>query len=447
MMNKFLLTKLKSSCVVSLLAALFLSVQVNADLTALSDSALSDEALGQVTGQALFKIEEYDSTFGNQPDMSFTKMTLGLKIEMNVNIDELAVGTYYRQPGNTCDGTFEGRFCLNTAASDPFNKWNCSESTCGGITDDHGNNPFSASAVVYGKLLNLTNSEIQAATWGSLTGDHYASSVMFTGDPNKNSADFFPAGFERTESTDIKLRHVSFGRVIENPDGTQTLEDFIIEKPYVEFAHDDSNGTRKIAGVRIGFGSSEGTQGQAIDVVSGFIQPVIRATANATLIGLSGQGDFTFAPYLGGVRTSGYIHPTKTIAGGCTSSGPIGGVVCGKVDTSEEIAEASPQAQLFPLQNLVLKKSPNIWLSLQSKDINYEPDTKGDYTYNYETAKAGAWFNLGALTVFENGQQVGIEGLTAATGITGNTNQPKHPDNYFSAHPNSNKFPQANNYY
>lgn len=436
-MHNIIVTKLKYKFWSYILMALILSVPVSADLTSLSDDALSDEALGQVTGQALFKIEEYNSS--TQNDISFTRMTLGLKIEMNVNIDEIAVGTYYRQPGNTCDGTFEGRFCLNTAGA--FTNWNCTESTCGGITNDHGNNPFSASAVVYGKLLNLTSAELQAATWGSITGDHYASSRPFT------DSTIFPSGFERTEGTDIKLRHVSFGRVIENPDGTETIEDFVIEKPYVEFVHDDSSGIRKIAGLRVGFGNSNGTQGQAIDVISGFIQPVISATASATLIGLKGSGDFTFAPYLGGVRTAGYIHPTKTIAGACSPSGPIGGIVCGKVESAELIAEASPQAQLFPLQNLVLKNSPNVWLSLQSKDINYEDDEKGPYTYKYETAKAGAWFNLGALAIYEGNRKLGITELTAATGVTGNTNQPKHPDNYFSAHPNSNKFPQSNNYY
>ena len=92
---------------------LFLIMSANADLTALTDSALSDqvltdEALGEITGQALFKIEEADST--TQADISFTKLTLGLEIAMNVNIEELAVGRYYRQGGNTCMAGQKGRF-------------------------------------------------------------------------------------------------------------------------------------------------------------------------------------------------------------------------------------------------------------------------------------------------------------------------------------------------
>ncbi len=469
-MNNYLVKKIHSGFVIRMICLLALSCSSSAELTSLSDSALSDEALGLVTGQALFKIEENVST--TQTDISFTRMTLGLKVEMNVNIDELALGTFHREPGNSCDGTFEGRFCTNDIGA--FKNWNCSESTCGGITDDHGNNPFSASAVVYGELLELTDSEKQDATWGALTGDHYVSSVMFKDDPNKDSAYFFPSDFERTESTDIKLRHVSFGRVkeIKDADGNvigEELEDFVIEKPFVEFVHDDSGGVRKIAGLRVGFGSSTGTQGQAIDVVSGFIQPVITATASARLIGLEGTGTFTFAPYLGGVRTAGYIHPVKTLVGQCAETGALGGIVCDKVDSPEKITESSPQAQLFPLQNLVLKDSPNVWISMQSKDINYEsdvgehPDGSGQQLkYDYETAKAGFWFNLGALGVtYEGGPKHGqnllvqdadglytnLHELSQVTGISGNTNMPKHPDNYFSAHPNSALFPQDNNYY
>jgi hypothetical protein len=426
-----ILENLKSGLVISLLSLSFSSFS---DLT-----ALSDDALGEQVGQALFKIEENQSTIVGQEDMSFTRMTMGLKIEMNMTIDELSLGSFYRGAGNTC--AYGGRFCDNTDVTDKYNAWNCSTSTCGGITDDHGNDPNSASAVVYGDLLELTSSEKGAATWGSLTGDHYASSQPFT------NSSIFPSGFERTPGTDLRLRDVSFGRVIEHADGSQTLEDFIIEKPYVEFAYDNSNGVKKISGLRIGFGSSTGTQGNAIDVLSGFAQPVITANAKAELLGLKGEADFTFAPYLGGVRTTGYIHPTKTIAGACSPSGIIGGIVCGKVETGEKIAEASPQSQLFPLQTIVMDDSSNVWLSVQSKDIAYEPDTDKGFTYNYETAKAGVWFNLGALSVYEGGRRLDITELSAATGVTANTQQPKHPDNYFTANPNNTKYPQANNYY
>lgn len=429
-----LLVDLKSMFVFRILFLLTLSFSSVAELT-----ALSDDDLGKLTGQALLKINETASTIAGQEDMTFTRLTLGLKIEINSTIDEISLGNYYRQPGNSC--TEGGRFCSNTLASDDYNAWNCSVETCGGIGTYNGNNPFSASAIVYGDLLGLTGAEKAAAAWGSITGDHYASSKPFT------DSSIFPSGFERTEGSDLKLRDVTLGRVIENADGSQTLEDFIMEKPFIEFAYDESSGVKQISGLRIGLGTSTGTQGNAIDVLSGFVQPVVTARASAELAFLTGTGDFTFAPYLGGVRTPGYIDPNKTIAGGCTPSGLLGGTICDKVETGALIFESSPQAQLFPLQGLVMEESDNVWLSIQSKDINYEPDTKEGLTYNYETAKAGVWFNLGALSIYEGGRKLGINELTAATGVTANTTQPKHPDNYFAANPNNTKYPQANNYY
>ena len=177
-----LLVDLKTIFVLRILFFLTLSFSSIAELT-----ALSDDDLGKFSGQALLKINETASTIAGQEDMTFTRLTLGLKIEINSTIDEISLGNYYRQPGNTCGDT-GGRFCDNTAAGNKYNAWNCSVSTCGGITDDHGNNPFSASAVVYGDLLELTGGEKTAAAWGAITGDHYASSKPFT------DSNIFPSG-------------------------------------------------------------------------------------------------------------------------------------------------------------------------------------------------------------------------------------------------------------
>ena len=443
------------------LSFMFITLQSSADLTALSDNALSDEALGQVTGQALFKIEETPSSYAGQDNISFTKLTLGLQIEMNVIIDELSLGRYHREDGDaaTCDSV--GRHCSNNGGL-KYNAWRCNEGGanggCGGITYDGEGNPFSASAMVYGDHIGLDFGEKLAATLGAVGDSHYDSSLLFTG--ASESATVFPTGFEYTTDTDIKLRHLTFGRVIDE-NGNQTLEDFVIQKPFVEFAHEDVmvNGAevRKIAGLRVGFGSSTGTQGQAIDVISGFIRPVIDVKVTAIADGI-GNAQFTFAPYLGGVRTAGYIHPdpTKTLVAPCVQGGLLGGTVCGKVGEAASIAKASPQAQLFPLQNLVLSDSPNVWISMQSKDIQYESDSKqidGDtIKYDYETAKAGFWFNLGALGVTRGGSNVlvadpenengsgrytkeSLTDFTNLTGLFGATQQPKHPDNYFTANP------------
>lgn len=468
-MTNFIFNNLKTAFV---LFFMFIAVQSSADLKALSDNALSDQALGEVTGQALFKIEEVDSA--TQTDISFTKLTLGLEIAMNVNIDELNVGRYHREGGDdgvntgtgvdTCMNGQNGRFCANNNTNVDFNNWRCTENKCGGIdqyTSD--GTPFSASALVHGDLIGLSAAQKTGAALAAVIGgNHYSNSAPFS------RIDIFPSGFERTTDTDIRLRDLTFGRIIDNADGTQTLEDFIIQKPFVQFAHDDTGGVRKIAGLRLGFGSSSGVQGQVIDAVSGFIRPVIDVSVDA---GWAGQADFTFAPYLGGVRTPGFIDvdPTKTLVAPCTGSS----IVCGSVSDAPGIAESSPQAQLFPIQNLELDDSPVVWLSVQSKDIAYPSDTvdvrqdKSDpnsatdsVKFDYETAKAGFWFNLGALNLTKNGSPVlqNVSGQNTYTkasltefnrisGLQGKTAKPLHPDNYFAAHPNNLKYPQGNNYY
>jgi hypothetical protein len=413
-------------CIV--LASIFLfSLMTYAELM-----PIDDDALGELSGQALFKIEENDSQ-AKPGEVSFTRLTMGLKIEINSTIDEVVLGRYHRNNGQDC--TSGGRFCTNNNPTNTnFKKWNCTVSECGGIVSDGGKDPFAAGALVYGDLIGLSGGEkLAAALAGIIGSDYYAYGKSF-------NSNIFPSGFERTTDADIRLRDVTMGRVL----GDNTLEDFIIEKPFVEFAYEGTGASRKIIGTRIGFGKATGTQGNAIDVISGFVQPVVTAKAD---IGLGSTAVFGFAPYLGGVRTPGYISPdnTKTkIVGGCSSAGLLGGVICDSVDTAEEIAKASPQAQLFPLQQLKMEGSPTFWLSFQSKDVTYNSETVGSQTFNYEEAKAGAWINIGAL--LPAGTNITHEQANF-TGVVAQTTKPLHPDNYFTANPNSAKYPQSNNYY
>lgn len=454
-MNNSIIKNLQAA---SVLFFMFVTLQSSADLTSLSDNALSDQALGEISGQALFKIEE--QAVPNADGITFTKMTLGLEIAMNVIIEELSIGRYHREGGSDCS-TFEdmgGRFCTNT--SGVFKNWQCTESDCGGFgefnLDEGDHDTFQASALVYGNLNNLSGNDKFNAAINSILGDHYDQSIPF-----KNST-IFPSGFEQTTDTDIRLRHLTFGYIDEDQDtGIQEIKDFIIQKPFIQFAHDDSGGVRKIAGLRIGFGSSDGIQGQAIDVISGFVRPVIDVNIDAGA--LVGTAKFTFAPFLGGVRTPGYIDPDplKTLVSPCIGTGLT--LACGSVENAGEVAIASPQGQLFPLQNIVLSDSPTVWISMQSKDVLYPSDTKdvnGDtIKYEYETAKAGFWFNLGALNITKNGNSVleiaegtnytpeSLLEFTQLTGISGDTSKPLHPDNYFAGNPDSSKFPQINNNY
>lgn len=433
---------------------------------------LSDDEMSVLTGQALLKIEETLPTSA-QPNISFTRLTMGLKIEVNQTIDELVIGRYHREDGVDSSGQCHerGRFCDNVGQ--PFAKWNCSASRCGGITEDvfDGNtkrNPFSASAVVYGDILGLSFGDQLEAVFGALGG---GAGAYGGGKPFTDST-IFPSGFEYTTDADVRLRDVSLGRVVHvdslgnrNADASKNtfrkLEPFVFEKPFVEFAYDTSGSVKKIAGLRVGFGSATGTQGNAIDVLTGFVKPVV--SAQAKVLGGVITGSFTFAPYLGGVRTPGYIDAGKSIAGPC-SGGFLSSIICDKVKTPELIAEASPQAQLFPLQNVALKDSPAFWFSFQNQEVQYKSDkvTKGgvDYQINYETAKPGAWINLGAFGLSKKNSDGtyseidftdssnNLNLLTEVSGFSANTTQPKHPDNYFSANSANNaKYPQGNNYY
>lgn len=404
--------------------------------------ALDDEALSLSTGQALVKIEEESHTQANGQVYDFNKITMGLKMELNANIDRISLGRYNRGNGVNCDS--HGAFCDNSSGT--YKAWNCSVATCGGVRNDgSGNDSLSVSPLIYGDLYAKAGIDynILALTLDVLAKNHYSYSHKFD---SSNGEKIFKSGFNYTQDTDLALHDVTLGRIKDNADGTQTLENFVFEKPFFEFAY---NQTGKIVGLRTGFGTADGVQGNAIDVFSGFVQPVVTANVRTAV----GAVDFSFAPYLGGVRTPGYIHPTKTeIVRGCSGNF----LVCPSVETPAKIAEASPQAQLFPLQALELKKSPTMWLSLQSEDVNY-PDkvikrinssgVEEEVRYKYETAKAGVWFNLGALSVHADGSKVNITNIAEYTGLAVNTNKPLHPDNYFNAHPNNNKYPQSYNYY
>ena len=482
---------------------------------------MSDEAMAELSGQALIKISEYVSEAGqkyasdptkyahykDQKDISFTRVDLGLKLELNANIEELLLGRYHREPGNKChDG---GRFCDNTEADKaPFNQWNCSVSICGGI-NKHGVNgkydndkdfsPFQASALVYGEFFGFTEDQKgEAAASSAAQGEGTVPGLLrgllgvtpsaYTNAQDFNNSEFFPSGFNITRDTDARLRDVSLGRVVhvdENgvqkfkADGTpdtnlnthRKLEPFVLDKPFVEFAYDGTGVDRKVAGLRIGYGSATGTQGNAIDVLSGFVQPVITAKASGDIsvigIRVSGKATYEFSPYLGGVRTPGYLDPSKSLPGQCTAEGRLGDRFCEQTATGGSLAHTAPQAQLFPLQNVQLTDSPTFWFSLQSKPVNYNNDksltSDNDVReIEYEQAQPGLWVNLGAYKLIRSDgsavpfsttvrnttdNALPLDLLRKASGFHASVLKPAHPDNYFSAHANSTNYPQANNYY
>ena len=448
--------KFKSICLALLL---LVSMSGFSDLVPMNDSALSKS-----TGQSLILIEETShvqdqGTSSTADDLTydFNRITMGLKIEINATIDEIKLGTYNRGAGVNCTGN--GSFCDNTSGT--YRAWNCSVSQCGGLKKDpaYNKSTLAVSPLIYGSLFDdagvgYSAFNVAMGALGLNSAGPYAENVLFD---SANGRKLFPSTFNYSPGSDLALHDVTLGRIVDSGAGTvQTIEDFVFEDPYFEFAYNEDH---EIVGLRTGFGIADGVQGNAIDVFSGFVKPVVPATAEVQVI-FTGQGTFTFAPYLGGVRTPGYIDPDPTkseLVGTCAPSGLLGGTVCAEVDEIGKVAHASPQAQLFPLQSLTLKQSPAFWLSIQSEEVDY-PDQvvkrinvdtgeEEEVVYNYETAKAGVWFNLGALEVHADGGKVDIANIAQYTGLSVKTTQPLHPDNYFNTNPNNNKYPQTNNYY
>src|SRR5690606_34197569 len=85
----------------------------------------------------------------------------------------------------------------------------------------------------------------------------------------------FEGGYQPDGGIDIKLRHVTMGRLVDG-----VLEPLIQENPYLEFAFD----ANRLVGFRLGFEETWGYQGNIIDVMTGYIRPEI--TVKATMLGL-----------------------------------------------------------------------------------------------------------------------------------------------------------------
>lgn len=196
------------------LSLLLLARVGHADLAPMSDGELS-----KVSGQAIFKVQDfvnYGQSDGTTLD--FTRYTLGAKIDVNLNIDLVELGNYYRPYGTNCrEG---GKFCDNntvatTQEQKNANLWGCQQSTC-------------ASNITYND--NGT--------------------TRYIGD------------------TDIRIRNLQLGTVSGSTINTMTLQD-----PYLEFAFSGTGVNRKLVGFRNGFMQADGVMGNSIDVLSGFIEP------------------------------------------------------------------------------------------------------------------------------------------------------------------------------
>ncbi len=67
---------------------------------------LGDEELSHVSGQAFFRIDDY-----GHDNHRFTRINLGLDIDIQTNIDSLQLGTYHRWENHPSDASLNGTIC------------------------------------------------------------------------------------------------------------------------------------------------------------------------------------------------------------------------------------------------------------------------------------------------------------------------------------------------
>lgn len=363
--------------------------------------SLDDELLADYTGQALYRLEDTNNVL--QPDgstMDFTKLTLGLKIEQNINIEAIRLGKYYRPNatdarlgvansqvdiGAGMGADIEGR----NFTYDTQNRWNCSVIKCGGI-----DGTYAVSGLMY--------------------------SAVFTDVSLFGHKDFvtFQSGFDPENvrgQYDVILRDATMGYV---NDLTGEIVDMVAERPYIEMAYktipnpdNPAEQIRTVQGFRFGFEKQNGVMGNAIDVFSGFLKP--KAEITATIIGL--DLNLKIEPNITGVRTPGYIHPNNSTyiedCGGALS------IACGllNLESPEGLAGTAKEGQAFPLQSINLVNATDFFFAVQKSAIQYPNNPSGSTPAH---ALPGFWINMGG----DDGLQV-------------DNQAPHHPDNYFPGNP------------
>jgi len=359
--------------------------------TAVAGMAPMNEAdLSATYGQAIFEVKEQAMTQADGSALDMLRLTMGAKIEINANIEEIALGRYWRPEGTNCSGGAGGdKVCYNNNPPISYNdniNWACTANPCGSV---------------------------------GLAAANYLSSGLThnVGEESFFDTSVFPSGFKPDSGVDIKLRDVTMGQVRDDDgDGIYELTPFVQQNPYFEFAFDQDTG--KIVGFRLGAEDSYGYQGNAIDVISGFIRPTITVDAK---LGFIDAGVIQLETQLGGVRTIGWIDAKTTNV--ISVSGAAGLLVNGP----ESLMGQSPHAQLFPVQSNYLNHSEAFFLSAGTRSINWTSVRDGGFTP--AATMPGFWLNMG-----------GDGGLLAET------QKGDHPNNYFPGHPKNLQYSGMENY-
>lgn len=332
---------------------------------------MPEDDLDNVHGQAMFEV--LDRMVGDQPggqDLRQVRLTIGARMEANINVEELSLGRYWRPEGTNCTGGPGGdKVCYNNIIPASYNdniNWACTAQPCGSV---------------------------------GLAASEYTYSDLSHGGGNPGSFFNAPGGFQPDGGIDIKLRDVTMGRVVNG-----VFEPLVQENPYLEFAFDNSGEAQKLVGFRVGFEETHGYQGNIIDVMSGFIRPNI--TVDANLIGIN-VGTIKLEASLGGVRTIGWLDPKQL---NLISTGGVTGLL---VTDPDALVGRSAHAQLFAVQSNYLDHTKGFFISVGTRSIQWS----NVFDFKPELTQPGFWLNMG-----------GDGGLVATT------REHWHPNNYLSGH-------------
>ncbi|WP_430459639.1 hypothetical protein ACQUQU_10525 [Thalassolituus sp. LLYu03] len=337
---------------------------------------MDEAALSDTYGQAIFEVNDQSVTQADGSSLDMLRLTIGARIEINANIDELSLGRYWRPEGTNCTGGAGGdKICYNNVVPVSYNdniNWACTAKPCGSV---------------------------------GLAESNYKSSALTHETAGLSFFDY-PGGFQPDGGVDIKLRDLTMGQIRDKGNGVYEMLPFVQENPYFEFAFDESSGVRKLVGFRLGAEESFGYQGNIIDVVSGFIRPSI--VAEPKLGGVIPVGEIKLDAFLGGVRTIGWLDANNL------NLYSVSGLASILVTDPDSLVNESKEAQLFPVQSNYIEHSKAFFFSVGTRSIQWS-SVQG---FSPEVTQPGFWINLG-----------GDDSLKATT------QQGQHPNNYFPSHP------------
>lgn len=186
--------------------------------------AISEREMANVSGQAFISVDAsnfssdsqywedlgYSSTLADElsGDYQFSKINLGLDIETLFNAESLVIGEFERPLYLNSDGTVN-----DVDGAVPATRFASNPDTTGEVEDDQIGRAYD--------------------------------------DDGDGQLDTLPA--------DIMINDFALGRVLNSDDAENaTVDPFRIVDPYIELAYKVENGQRRVAGVRLGLGESQG---------------------------------------------------------------------------------------------------------------------------------------------------------------------------------------------